>query len=193
MKDPSLFPSGKISDQPGWWVSRRGNRLEISWQRSESTLGWKMNWLVQWFQSGRMWYGKDWLMRLLSISNPSSLLWLIILCVKWNSPSSKIHLSHCSDIFCCRRRGSAVHFVHMQIFMWTDELSCFCFVFLYPGNYKQVFLFNVVKSSIKRGFCSNGELGEPSSGQAKEISIATAASQTRLGARERNMCYIFKR
>lgn len=87
------------------------------------------------------WWGR----RLLSISNPSSLLWLIILCVKWNSLSSKIHLSYCSDIFCCQRRGSEVHFVHMQIVVWTDELSCFCFVFLYPGNYKQVFLFNVIK------------------------------------------------
>lgn len=40
-----------------------------------------------------------WVRRLLSISNPSLLLRLIILCVKWNSLPSKIHLSYCSGIF----------------------------------------------------------------------------------------------
>ena len=81
----------------------------------------------------------------------------------------------------------------MQISVWTSELSCFgdCLFCIQVtiDRFSSVMFWNTVKGF----FCSNGELGEPSSGQAKEINIALAASWTSLQTRgEKYVLHISK-
>lgn len=63
-----------------------------------------------------------------------------------------------------------MHSVHMQIFVWAGELSCFgCWVLCIQVTVNG-FSFVMFLNSIKCFFSIQGELGEPSSGQEKNLS-----------------------